>query len=234
MYPSSGAVTEIRSKFHEELSRLEQLALEGIDLVVDQVDRTTEMLRHHDVELAQLVVMADARIDARYLDLHSGVISLLALQAPVASDLRLVTSLLYIARHLERMGDQCVNVAKLVPLSGWEPPSDQRLVEDIVALAEGTRSVVRVAREAFARRDIELAASLRELDEDIDARNKAIFREAIELGGDADRREWAMTMVMAARAFERTADNAVDIGEHVIFLTTGRYRGLDFSSRNEL
>ncbi|MFT4036095.1 MAG: phosphate signaling complex protein PhoU [Patulibacter sp.] len=234
MYPSTGTVTEIRSRFHDELTRLEQLALEGIDLVVDQVDRTTEMLRHHDVELAQLVVMADARIDARYLDLHAGVISLLALQSPVATDLRLVTSLLYIARHLERMGDQCVNVAKLIPLSGWEPPKDQQLVEEIVALAEGTRSVVRVARESFARRDIELAGSLRELDEDIDARNKTIFREAIALGGDADRREWAMTMVMAARAFERLADNAVDIGEHVVFLATGRYRGLDFSSRHEL
>ena len=227
-------MTEIRSKFHEDLARLEQLAIEGVDLVVDQVDRTTETLRHHDVELAQLVVMADQRIDARYLDLHSGVISLLALQAPVASDLRLVTSLLYIARHLERMGDQCVNVAKLVPLSGWQPPSDQRLVEDIVALAEGTRSVVRVARQAFATRDVEMAASLREIDEDIDARNKAIFREAIELGGDADRREWSMTMVMPARAFERIADNAVDIGEHVIFLETGRYRGLNLASRNEL
>jgi phosphate transport system protein len=228
------AVSEIRTKFREDLDRLAELALEGIDLVVDQVDRTTETLRHHDVELAQLVVMADQRVDARYLDIHGGVISLLALQAPVATDLRLVTSLLYIARHLERMGDQCVNVAKLVPVSGWEPPSDQRLVEDIVALAEGTRSVVRIAREAFARRDIDLAASLRELDEDIDARNKAIFREAIELGGDADRREWSMTMVMAARAFERIADNAVDIGEHVIFLETGRYRGLELPPRNEL
>lgn len=227
-------VSEIRTKFHEDLARLNELALEGIDLVVDQVDRTSEALRHHDVELAQLIVMSDQRIDARYLDLHGGVLSLLALQAPVAQDLRLATSLLYIARHLERMGDQCVNVAKMIPLSGWEPPSDQRLVEDIVALAEGTRSVVRVAREAFLARDVELAGSLREIDEDIDARNKAIFREAIELGGDADRREWSMTMVMAARAFERIADNAVDIGEHVIFLVTGRYRGFDFSARNEL
>ena len=132
------------------------------------------------------------------------------------------------------MGDQCVNVAKMIPLSGWEPPSDQRLVEDIVALADGTRSVVRLARQAFVSRDVELAGSLREVDEDIDARNKSIFREAIELGGDADRREWSMTMVMAARAFERIADNAVDIGEHVIFLVTGRYRGFDFSARNEL
>lgn len=225
---------ETRSKFNEDLARLEELTVEGIDLVVDQVDRTTEMLRHHDVELAQLVIMADQRIDARYLDIHGGVISLLALQSPVATDLRLVTSLLYIARHLERMGDQCVNVAKLVPLSGWEPPSDQAMVEDIVALAEGARSVVRVARESFVRRDVDLAGSLRQLDEDIDARNKAIFREAINLGGDADRREWSMTMVMAARAFERIADNAVDIGEHVIFLQTGRYRGLDLANRNEL
>ncbi len=92
---------------------------------------------------------------------------------------------------------------------------------------------MRLSREAFARRDVDLAASLRDLDEDIDARNKAIFREAIELGGDADRAS-GMTMVMAARAFERTADNAVDIGEHVIFLETGRYRGLELPHRNEL
>ena len=227
-------VLEHRSKFHEDLNRLQELALEGLDLVVEQVDRTIETVRHHDVELAQIVVMADQRIDARYMDLHGGVISLLALQAPVASDLRLVTSLLYIARHLERMGDQCVNVAKLVPVSGWEPPTDGGLVDDIVALGEGARSIVRLARRAFADRDVELAGSLRDLDEDIDARNKALFRAAIELGGDADRREWSMTMVMAARAFERLADNAVDIGEHVIFLETGRYRGLEFETRKEL
>lgn len=233
--PHNMAVAEIRTKFREDLNRLEALALEGLDLVVDQVDRTTETLRHHDVELAQLVVMADQRVDARYIDLHSGVLSLLTLQAPVAGDLRLATSLLYIARHLERMGDQCANVAKLVPLSGWEPPADQAIVDDIVALAESARSLVRMSRRAFADRDLELAASLRDLDEDIDARNKAIFREAISLGGDADRREWAMTMVMAARAFERLADNAVDIGEHVIFMETGRYRGVNMSEpRNEL
>lgn len=234
MYPDGPAVADLRTHFHEDLQRLEQLALEGMDLVVDQVDRTTETLKHHDVELAQLITMADARIDARYLDLHAGGLALLGLQAPVASDLRLVTSLMAIARHLERMGDQCVNVAKLVPLSGWEPPTDDRIVEDIVALAEGSRSMVRMSREAFAARDVELAASLRDLDEDVDARNKEIFREAIEFGGDPDRREWATTMVMAARAFERLADNAVDIGEHVIFIATGRYRGLDLTRGNEL
>src|SRR5262245_45891512 len=109
MYPENGAVTDLRSKFRDDLERLERLAVEGMDLVVDQVDRTTETLKHHDVELAQMIAMADARIDARYLDIHAGALALLGLQAPVASDLRLVTSLLYIARHLERMGDQCVN-----------------------------------------------------------------------------------------------------------------------------
>lgn len=232
--PEAGTTGDLRSKFHDDLERLERLAIEGLDLVVEQADRTTEALRHHDVELAQLIVMADARIDARFLDIHAGAIALLGLQAPVASDLRLVTSLLAIARYLERMGDQCVNVAKLIPLSGWQPPTDDKIVDDIVTLAESARSIVRLARQAFAARDVDLAASLRDLDEDVDARNKEIFREAIEFGGDPDRREWAMTMVMAARAFERLADNAVDLGEHVVFIVTGRYRGLDLSSRNEL
>ncbi len=234
MYPEPGVTSDLRSKFRDDLDRLEQLALEGLDLVVEQVDRTTETLKHHDVELAQIIVMADARIDARYLDIHAGALALLGLQAPVARDLRLVTSLLSVARHLERMGDQCVNVAKLVPLSGWQPPTDAQIIEDIVTLAESARGIVRLSRKAFAERDTQLAASLRDLDEDVDARNKEIFRAAIEFGGDPDRREWAMTMVMAARAFERLADNAVDIGEHVVFIATGRYRGLDLSSRHEL
>ena len=85
-----------------------------------------EALEHQDVELAQMVIADDDRVDGRYLEVHQGILSLLALQAPVAGDLRLVAALLHMIKHIERMGDQCVNIAKLIPLSGHEPPVHAR------------------------------------------------------------------------------------------------------------
>ena len=88
-----------------------------------------EALDHQDVELAQMVIADDDRVDGRYLEVHQGILSLLALQAPVAGDLRLVAALLHVIKHIERMGDQCVNIAKLIPLSGHEPPVRREVLE---------------------------------------------------------------------------------------------------------
>jgi len=111
-----------REIFQERMAELEASALGGLDIVVEQLDRTLEALEHVDVELAELIIADDDRVDGRYLEVHQGVLSLLALQAPVAGDLRLVAAILHVIRCVERMGDQCVNIAKVIPLSGHEPP----------------------------------------------------------------------------------------------------------------
>src|SRR5207248_10186510 len=111
---------EVRHSYREALRDLERQALGGLDLVTQQLDRALEALSYQDVELAGMVVADDDRIDGRYLEIHQGVLSMLATQAPVAGDLRIVAALLHVIRCVERMGDQCVNVAKLVPLSGHE------------------------------------------------------------------------------------------------------------------
>ena len=113
-----------RQQFQEELNELERQALGGLDLVCQALDRAIEVVQHRDVELASMVIADDDRIDGRYLEVHQGILSLLALQAPVAGDLRLVAALLHVIKHVERMGDQCVNMAKLVPLAGHHPPAD--------------------------------------------------------------------------------------------------------------
>src|SRR4051812_37556861 len=100
------------------MAELEEAALGGLDIVVEQLDRTLEALEHVDVELAELVIGDDDRVDGRYLEVHQGVLSLLALQAPVAGDLRLVAALLHVIRNVERMGDQCVNIAKVIRCRG--------------------------------------------------------------------------------------------------------------------
>src|ERR1700735_1485266 len=111
-----------RPPLQQQLQELESRALGGLDVVLEQLDRTLEALAHQDVELAQMVIADDDRVDGRYLEVHQGILSLLATQAPVAGDLRLVAALLHVIVHVERMGDQCVNIAKMIPLSGYEPP----------------------------------------------------------------------------------------------------------------
>jgi phosphate transport system protein len=213
-----------RVHFQDELRGLEQQALGALDLVVNTLDRTLEALAHHDIELAAIVVHDDDRIDGRYLEVHQGILSLLALQAPVASDLRTVAALLHVIKHAERMGDQCVNIAKVMPLVGHDPPSDEQLLERIFKMGRLARSEVAQAKQAFMLRDVSLAQDLVRQDEEINALNRGVFRRAVEIGTDEDRREWAMTMMLVARALERIGDNAVDIGEQVAFVVTGLFR----------
>ncbi len=216
-----------RASFQEELLRLEEQALGGLDMVVGILDSALESLTQHDAELAAIVVASDDRINGRYLEVHQGVLSLLALQAPVAGDLRLVAALLHLVKHLERIGDQCTNIAKMVPLLGHDPPTDSAIVTRIDEMGGHARSLVRQARQSFALRDPELALDLGRQDDTIDRLNREIFRRAIEIGGDdADLREWAMSMILVARAIERIGDNAVDIGEQAVFVVTGLFREL--------
>src|SRR5215210_5689385 len=124
----------VRVHYQEELAHLEARALDGLDLVVVALDRTTEAIQHQDVELAELVITSDDVIDGRYLEVHQAILTLLATQAPVATDLRLISALLHMMKGLERMGDQCVNIAKLIPLAGHEPPADERIVKDVITM----------------------------------------------------------------------------------------------------
>jgi phosphate transport system protein len=215
---------ETRVHFLEELRQLEEQALGGLDMVAEALDRVLEAVQHQDIELAAMVIGDDDRIDGRYLEVHQGVLSLLARQAPVATDLRLVAALLDVIKHIERMGDQCVNIAKLLPLAGNNPPSDDKLLSIIDSMGRQARSLVLQAKAAFARRDVSLAQDLVRQDEQINRCNREVFRVAIEIGDDADTREWAMHMMLVARALERIGDNAVDIGEQVAFVVTGLFR----------
>lgn len=223
-------MSENRSQFSEELQRVEQAAMGGLDIVVSQLDRTLEALEHQDVELAALVVNDDDRVDGRYLEVHQSILSLLALQAPVAGDLRLVAALLHVVKHMERMGDQCVNICKLLPLLGHEPPSDDEMQAKILHMGKLARSEVVQSKQAFTMRDTALAEDIVKQDAQINLINRELFRLAIHVGTDEDSREWGMSMVMIARALERIGDNAVDIGEQTAFVVTGLFREFSDSS----
>jgi phosphate transport system protein len=213
-----------RVQFQEELHAVEEKALGGLDLVVSSLERALEAVEHQDIELASMVVADDDRIDGRYLEVHQEILSVLALQAPVATDLRVVAALLHVIKHVERMGDQCVNIAKLLPLDGHQPPADARVLAMIKEMGLQARSQVIQAKHAFANRDAALAEDLVRQDDQIDRLNRECFRLALEIGDDADTREWGMHMMLVARCLERIGDNAVDIGEQTAFVVTGLFR----------
>jgi phosphate transport system protein len=219
-----------RTHFQEELAGLERAALGGLDMVANALDRALEAIMNHDIELASMVIADDDRIDGRYLEVHQGILSLLALQAPVAGDLRVVAAMLHVIKHVERMGDQCVNMAKLVPLDGHEPPADQQMLDYIQSMGLQARQQVVQCGQAFERRDVLMAQDLVRQDDEIDRLNRAVFHHALELGDDPDQREWAMHMMLAARCIERIGDNAVDIGEQTAFVVTGLIREFEDAS----
>jgi phosphate transport system protein len=221
---------EGRPSFQQQLAALEAQALGGLDLVIEQLDRVLEAVQHTDVELAAMVVADDDRVDGRYLEVHQGILSLLALQAPVAGDLRLVAALLHVMKNIERMGDQCVNIAKLIPLSGHEPPVHVEILQKILDMGHGARAEVLQAKRAFADRDVEMAEDLVRADRATNRINRELFRLAVDIGDDPDTREWAMLMTLVGRAIERIGDNAVDIGEQTAFVVTGLFREFSDSS----
>ena len=217
---------ETRHEFRESLKELERQTLEGLEMVIQQLDRALESISHQDVELAGMIVADDNRVDARYLEIHQGVLSLLARQAPVAGDLRIVAALLHIVRCIERMGDQCVNIAKLVRLSGDEAPKDQEILDTIERMGQLASSQASQAKEAFATRNVALAQHLVGLNGDIERLNRKIFNRAVDVGDDLEAREWAMFMILAARCLERIAGNTIDIAEQTVFVVTGLFREL--------
>jgi len=223
-------VETTRHEYREELSSLERRALDGLDLVVASLDRTVEAIQHQDIELAELVIADDDVIDGRYLEIHQAILTLLATQAPVAADMLLLAALLHGMKNIARLGDQCVNIAKLIPIAGHEPPADEQLVGYLVTMGKAIRTQIRQSKRAFSDRDVEMARDLVRQDDVIDNLNRECFRRAIEIGDNIDRREWAMTMMLVARALERIGDNAVDVGEQVAFVVTGLFREFEDAS----
>jgi phosphate transport system protein len=219
-----------RLHYQDELRELEVRALEGLDMVIESLDRTLEAVEHQDTELSQLVIADDDRIDGRYLEVHQEILTLLATQAPVATDLRLISALLHVMHSIERMGDQCVNISKVIPLTGHDAPVHREMIDRILLMGKQGRSMLSQAKKAFEGRDVELARDLVRQDDLIDNLNKECFKIAVQVGEDQDTREWAMTMMLVARALERIGDNAVDIGEQVAFIVTGLFREFEDAS----
>jgi phosphate transport system protein len=212
-----------RPHFHEELEKRELRLLALGELAGNAVQRAVEAVMEHDDDAADAVVAGDDDIDAIYLELDRDMLALLALQQPVAADLRLVSVIMHASLHLERIGDQAVNVAKVYGVSS-NLPRNAAIVQQIGEMGHIVVDMVRVAMDALRRRDLELCTRLPKMDDPVDRLNRNMHFEVAKLADDPKALDWGMHMNLAARALERVGDNAVDIGEQVSFLVSGEFR----------
>lgn len=212
-----------RESFHEALQRIELELLSLGELAAAQVQRAVDALVRHDDDLAQRVIDGDDEVDDLYLRIDSGVLQLLALQSPVAADLRLISAIMHSCLHLERIGDQAVNVAKLY-LVTKDHSGSSTMVQQLEEMGSIVGSMIRAVMEAFAKRDLELCLRLQTMDDPVDRLNRATHLEALKLAHDPSGLDWGLHMNLAARALERVGDQAVDIAEQVSFLITGEFR----------
>jgi phosphate transport system protein len=212
-----------RVHFHEELEALELDMLGMGELVERAVGRSVSALVHHDDELSKEVVDGDDEVDNMYLSVEERTLHVLALQTPVATDLRLLSAILHTNLHLERIGDMAVNIAKIAH-SVLHLPSSQTIMSHLQEMGDIVRPMVRTSMEAFGRRDLELCLRLHEMDDPVDRLNLGMYKEVAALAEDAPSLNWGLRMLLVARQLERVGDHAVDIGEQVGFLLTGEFR----------
>jgi phosphate transport system protein len=224
---------EVRRRFHEKLHALEgdvQRTGTQAQLLLEQA---LQALARGDPAICDQVIRGDDEVDQLYLDVERRILHLFALQTPVASDLRLLTALLHINLHLERIADQAVNMAKITKLAAGLPPNPTVLqhLGEMGALALG---MVGAAMHALARRDLQRARSLPEMDDPLDRLNRGMLQQVLAASDDKQMLEWGIRMYVVSRQIERIGDNAVDIAEQVAFLVTGKFREFTDASHPEI
>lgn len=216
-------MTDTRVRFHEELRRCEAHVQSMGAAAQDLFGKALRAVVDDDVELCERVIIGDDVIDEYYLRTEQRILKLFALQTPVASDLRLLTVLLHVNVHLERVGDMGVNLAKIARLATGLPraPTVVAHLEEMGGIA---LKMIGAAMDAFARRDLDLCRKLPEMDEPIDRLNRGMLQEVLQVADDKRALEWGIRMHVVSRQIERVGDHAVDIAEQVAFLLTGEFR----------
>lgn len=216
---------ELRKEYRQQVAEIidELLAMGGHVLTL-LADSMSALAAPEGGEAAG-VQRGHERMQQRHHALQDRILRTIALQAPVASDLRLFASFIRVNIHVERMGGLCRNIARAAQQE-TEGETDPQVTSQIAEMGQHARRVIERALESYGRRDVGLARTLAELDDPIDILNRAIFLRTVDLADDDRRLDWAMQMVLVARYIERMSDHAVGIGEQTIFAVTGEFGAL--------
>ena len=211
-----------RESFHRELQAIQAEMLKMGSLVEKQIHEAVHFLGTQDLAGAQAVIDKDDIVDQMQIDIEEDCMRLIALQQPLASDLRTVVAIFKITTDVERIGDHACNIAELTLRIGEEPLIKPLI--DIPIMADKTKAMVRDSLTCFVERDLELAERVRQADEPVDQLYSQLFDEliGIVLQGENGRRSGqAINLLFVARYLERIADHATNIAERVMYMVTG-------------
>jgi phosphate transport system protein len=225
------AASELRKTFHHQLVDLRDRIAKLGARVTEGIPRATEILLTQDLEGAELMVLADDEIDTKALELDDACYELLALQSPVASDLRRVVAAMRIIAEIERSADLTVNICKAARrIYGHQ--LDPRLRGIIHKMGAQAHKLFKETTEAYLNDDASRAAALDDMDSYLDDLQRE-FVQAIFTSHSAERLELqvAVQLAVVARFYERIGDHAVNIGERVRFVVTGYVREHEGAAR---
>jgi phosphate transport system protein len=210
----------MRDTFHRELESIDEEIVRLGALVERSSQDATTALIECDKVLAQKVMDGDEAIDRTFLDIEKRSLTLMAQQAPVAGDLRLIVAILRVDSDLERAGDLAYNIAKLVHLDDFREPSPKAVKSLVSELGRSAGKLMSAAIDVWASKDEQSAAGLQQQDDAVDDLHGRLIAQLLQLN-EEDAIPSAIRLAMIGRYFERIADHAVNIGELVCYYVTG-------------
>jgi phosphate transport system protein len=207
--------------FETELDRLKESLVQMAGLAERQVARAVQSLLERDVELARQVKQCDAEIDQLEMTVDNQAISLLALQQPMARDLRFITMAMKISNDLERVGDHAVNIAEVLEFIVESPRLPQLPeLEEMTGLAT---AMLNDALDSFVRSDAQLAREIGKRDDRVDELHENVFRILLTHMMEEPRKIGAgIDLILVSRNLERIADLATNVAEDVVFMVEGK------------
>ena len=217
-----------REEFHRQLDQVQQDVIEMGAMVDRQIERALQALIERDAPLAEAVVRDDVEVNRTRFRIDNTCLTILAQQSPIATDLRVVISVLQIAAELERMGDHAEGIASIVIMMRDEPTV--KPLVDIPRMAEIGRSMMKQSLEAFAHRDVEAAYRVGRDDDAVDELQNIVYHDLVRIMiTDPSTVEPCTHLLWVAHNLERIADRATNIAERVVFTVTGTMPEMDVS-----
>jgi phosphate transport system protein len=218
----------VRTNIENQLNEIQDDILALASMVEKAITHAIDALRDRDLEASQAVVVFDDVIDEKRFAIEERCVDLLATQQPAARDLRWVIALLHIAVELERMGDYAEGIGKISLMMGDEPPLKPLI--DIPRMAEMAIDMLSQSIDSLVTRDVDLASSVCEADDEVDALHEQIYHELLLfMIKDPRSIQRATYLLWVTHDLERTADRATNIAERVIYLVTGKMQDLNLS-----
>ncbi len=211
----------MRVQLEENLQELDELLLKMTSQVEELIDLSTKALLEQDLELANRIIRLDTKVDNMELSIEKKSLEFIALQNPLAGDLRKVSAILKIITDLERIGDHCVNIAKVTIKIGKKP--FVKPLVDIPKMAEVVKVMVNESVDSFVQSNAQLAIEIAKRDDIVDDLYETVYLDLLKLmrNSEPEDTNQIVNLLFIGRYLERIADHTTNICERIIYMTTG-------------